>query len=87
MPYYPDIRARINLIGCIEEINIDAIGLEFINGVGFSIEVQLDDIAVDTKRPLYRNKMRQKGSSIRLEKNEKNVQKNYCMSFSQDIFS
>ena len=48
--------------------------------------MQIDDKTWDTHRPLYINKIRHKGSSIKLEKNER-LKKEHFVSISQEILS
>ena len=72
MQYYPGIRAHIYLFEYLEKPNFGVIDIEIRNDNNYSTTVQLDGFTTDTNRPLYWNKLRQTGSLIKLEKNEKN---------------
>ena len=87
MHYFPGIRTKLDINEYLQGKKVRKIELLFKNLVAkYSLEVQIDDKTWDTHRPLYINKIRQKGSSIKLEKNEK-LKKEHFVSISQEILS
>jgi hypothetical protein len=86
MPYFPGIRAKLDLNGDLQGKNLKTIEFVFKNSDEYSVEVQIDDKTGDTHRPLFMNKIRQKGSPVKLKKNE-SFRNNYFVTISQEIFS
>ena len=86
IPYFPGIRAKLDINEHLQGKNIFQIDFWFQNFDNLSVELQIDDKTWDTHRPLYMNKIRQKGSSLKFEKNE-GLFKDYFFSISQEIFS
>ena len=64
IPYFPGIRAKLDINEHLQGKNIFRIDFWFKNFDNLSVELQIDDKTWDTHRPLYMNKIRQKGSSI-----------------------
>ena len=86
-PYFSGIRATIDVSQVSLVDRITAIQLGFSKSTNFSIKVELVDRNWDTRRPLYMNKLRQKGDTIALDKSEISIEKDYYVKFSQNTFS
>ena len=85
-PYYPGVRAKLDINEHLQGKNIRKIVFYTVDSDEYSVELQIDDKTWDTHRPLYINKIRQRRTSIKIEKNECSF-KHYFISMSQDIFS
>ena len=82
-PYYPGIRAELDLSQYLKNTNDLEIYFPFKKSEEYSTEIQLDDIFSNIWRPLIRNKMKHKGSSIIASKKEK---RKYYIRIGQRIF-
>ena len=62
-PYYPGLQAQIDISKNLEENTVKKIFFVFKNSKNYSIEIELDDGSWDAVRPLFKRKMRQKGTA------------------------
>ena len=67
-PYYPGLKAQLDVSKYIEGNAFKSIRLEFKESKDYDIKIELDDSSWDSVRPLYRRTMRQKGTKICLKK-------------------
>ena len=84
-PYHPGIQAQIDISKYVEGSTMKKISFSFKNSRDYSIEIKLDDDSWDTVRPLYKRRMRQKGTTIMLEKTEIDVIKAYFTTIRQIV--
>ena len=84
-PYYPGIRAQIDISKYIEENTPHTVYFWFKKTHNYAIELELDDGSWDTVRPLYKRRMRQKGTNIFLLNNEMKLVKKYFTTISQTV--
>ena len=84
-PYYPGLRAQIDISKYVEETAFKGIQLGFKNPENYSIDIELDDGAWDTVRPIYNRRMRQRGTKIILEKGKSSILKEYYTTIRQIV--
>ena len=82
-PHYPGIQAQIDISKYVEGSIFRRIQFLFKKSKNNSIEIELDDGSWDTVRPLFKRKMRQKGSYY--DKTERNVFKQYFTTIRQIV--
>ena len=84
-PYYPGLRAQIDISKNVEETALKGIQLGFKKPENYSIDIELDDGAWDTVRPIYNKRMRQRGTKIILEKGKSSILKEYYTTIRQIV--